>query len=263
MPEPLSEPASGVGLVRSTDDAVEVNETRRGKGPARKDPGRARGRPDTEPGHPPIRSRTGERDGLRGRPDSVHRPAASCRRRSARTGVPASEAAGECGSRRDHGGRLRARPGEQSPGPLREGPYRALPTLSGSARLHPEVRRGAQASRHTVPGGQDRPGRGRRGAERRLRGRLPRFRQRMHQPLALQHRWLASVLRGHYGYFGMPHNWRSLNAFWQDVRRIWFKCLQRRSQKNRRRGGDWFDEVTARLPLPLPRITHPWTPRRA
>jgi len=88
-------------------------------------------------------------------------------------------------------------------------------------------------------------------------------RQRMHQPLALQHRWLASVLRGHYGYFGMPHNWRALNAFRQDIRRIWFKCLRRRSQKNRRMGWDWFEDVTARLTLPLPRITHPWTPRRA
>ena len=40
MPEPPSELRSGVGLVRSTDDAVEGNETRRGKGPARKDPTR-------------------------------------------------------------------------------------------------------------------------------------------------------------------------------------------------------------------------------
>jgi hypothetical protein len=35
------------------------------------------------------------------------------------------------------------------------------------------------------------------------------------------------VLRGHYGYFGVPYNWRSLNAFRPDVRRIWFKTLQR------------------------------------
>ena len=98
---------------------------------------------------------------------------------------------------------------------------------------------------------------------RKLKAIRQEARQRMHQPLALQHRWFASVLRGHYGYFGMPHNWRSLNAFRQDVRRIWLKCLQRRSQKNRRMGWEWFDEVTARLPLPLPRITHPWTPRRA
>ena len=34
----------------------------------------------------------------------------------------------------------------------------------------------------------------------------------MHAPLAEQHRWYASILRGHYGYFGMPHNWRSLDG---------------------------------------------------
>jgi hypothetical protein len=26
----------------------------------------------------------------------------------------------------------------------------------------------------------------------------------LHKPLAEQHRWLSSVLRGHYGYYGMP-----------------------------------------------------------
>lgn len=34
----------------------------------------------------------------------------------------------------------------------------------------------------------------------------------MHAPLGEQHHWYSSVLRGHYGYFGMPHNWRSLNG---------------------------------------------------
>ncbi|MGC8525037.1 MAG: hypothetical protein ACP5M5_12195 [Acidibrevibacterium sp.] len=51
--------------------------------------------------------------------------------------------------------------------------------------------------------------------------------------LAEQHRWYASVLRGHYGWYGMPHNWRSMNEFPQEVRRIWFTCLRRRSQKSR------------------------------
>jgi RNA-directed DNA polymerase len=88
-------------------------------------------------------------------------------------------------------------------------------------------------------------------------------RRRMHTPLAEQHLWYSSVLRGHYGYFGLPHNWRSLNGFLQDVRRIWFNCLRRRSQKNRRMGWDWFETVTKGLPLPKPRITHPWTPRAA
>jgi RNA-directed DNA polymerase len=85
----------------------------------------------------------------------------------------------------------------------------------------------------------------------------------MHMPLADQHRWYSSVLRGHYGYFGMPHNWRSLNAFRHEIRRIWFTCLRRRSQKNRRVGWDWFETVTACFLLPPPRITHPWTPRAA
>jgi RNA-directed DNA polymerase len=83
----------------------------------------------------------------------------------------------------------------------------------------------------------------------------------MHRPLAEQHRWYTSVLRGHYGYFGMPHNWRALNGFLRQVRRIWFNCLRRRSQKNRRMGWAWFEDLTSRLPLPRPRITHPWTSR--
>ena len=85
----------------------------------------------------------------------------------------------------------------------------------------------------------------------------------MHAPLVEQHRWYVSVLRGHYGYFGVPHNWRALNAFMQEVRRIWLTCLRRRSQKNRDQGWAWFEHVTTRFPLPKPRITHPWTPRAA
>jgi RNA-directed DNA polymerase len=85
----------------------------------------------------------------------------------------------------------------------------------------------------------------------------------MHKPLAQQHQWYCSVLRGHYGYFGVPHNWRSLNGFLQEVRRNWFDCLRRRSQKNRRMGWDWFGALTACFPLPQPRITHSWTPGAA
>jgi RNA-directed DNA polymerase len=80
----------------------------------------------------------------------------------------------------------------------------------------------------------------------------------MHAALAEQHRWYSSVLRGHYGYFGMPHNYRALNSFRQEVRRIWFNCLRRRSQKGRRMSWEMFDTLTARFALPLPRITHPW-----
>jgi group II intron reverse transcriptase/maturase len=87
--------------------------------------------------------------------------------------------------------------------------------------------------------------------------------RRMHTTLTEQHRWFASILRGHYGYFGMPHNWPALNGFLRQIRRIWLVCLRRRSQKGRRMGWGLFEHLTARFPLPTPRITHPWTPRAA
>ena len=173
MPEPPSELRSGVGLVRTTDDAAKGNEARRGKGPARKEPTRGWQGPDTEPGSFAIKPRTGERGGPRGRPDPVHGPAAPHRRRGARTGVPAPEAAGQCGRRWDHGGGLRAEPGGEPPGPLRTGPHRTLPAAAGTACLHPESRWRAATARRADPGGQDRPGRGGRDAQRHLRSRLP------------------------------------------------------------------------------------------
>ncbi len=55
----------------------------------------------------------------------------------------------------------------------------------------------------------------------------------MHAPMAEQQRWYASILRGHYGYYGLSNNSRALSAFDQEVRRIWFRCLRQRSQKAR------------------------------
>lgn len=86
--------------------------------------------------------------------------------------------------------------------------------------------------------------------------------RRMHDCLADQHRWYVSVLRGHCAYYGMPHNWRALAGFRQALRRIWFICLRRRSQRSRRSGWDWFDAVTARYPLPPVRITRSWAQQR-
>jgi RNA-directed DNA polymerase len=85
----------------------------------------------------------------------------------------------------------------------------------------------------------------------------------MHAPMATQHRWYASVLTGHYGYYGRPHNYPALNGFRQQVRRIWFCCLRRRSQKSRRMSWVDFEALTARFPLPPARITRPWTRRQA
>jgi RNA-directed DNA polymerase len=80
----------------------------------------------------------------------------------------------------------------------------------------------------------------------------------MHAPMAEQQRWYASILRGHYAYYGLPHNWRALNAFHRNLMHIWFRHLRRRSQKARRLGWNQFKAMLVGFPLPVPRITHPW-----
>ncbi|MGY4353134.1 group II intron reverse transcriptase/maturase [Bradyrhizobium sp. GM7.3] len=84
----------------------------------------------------------------------------------------------------------------------------------------------------------------------------------MHAPLATQHEWFAAVLRGHYGYYGRPHNYLALNGFYREVRRTWLRCLRRRSQKSRRMGWPEFETLTARFRLPTPRITRTWAQAR-
>ena len=77
---------------------------------------------------------------------------------------------------------------------------------------------------------------------------------RMHAPVTEQHRWLCQVLRGHYAYYGLPSNFRALNAFHQQVRLLWFRSLRRRSQ--RELAWDGYSDLLLRFPLPPPRITH-------
>jgi group II intron reverse transcriptase/maturase len=87
--------------------------------------------------------------------------------------------------------------------------------------------------------------------------------RRMHTPVAVQHRWLCSVLRGHYAYYGLPSNFRSMSSFWWEVRRLWCRVLRRRE---RRRTLNWsrFNQLLEeRFPLPRPKITHPWRPAHA
>ena len=89
---------------------------------------------------------------------------------------------------------------------------------------------------------------------RKLKSLREEARRRMHAPVAEQHRWLCHVLRGYYTYYGLPSNFRSLNAFYQGVRRLWFRALRRRSQRRM----TWlkFGAMLQRFPLPTPRITH-------
>ena len=79
----------------------------------------------------------------------------------------------------------------------------------------------------------------------------------MHAPLFAQHRWLCSVLRGHYRYYGLPSNWHAMDGFYDELCRGWYRALRRRSQ--RRLTWPRFYQLLDRFPLPRASITHPRT----
>jgi len=84
--------------------------------------------------------------------------------------------------------------------------------------------------------------------------------RRRHLPIPEQGRWLASVIRGHLGYYAVPGNIDAVNAFRTQATRHWHRALKRRSQRHRL---DW--ERMNRLPirwLPPARILHPWPDAR-
>ena len=80
-------------------------------------------------------------------------------------------------------------------------------------------------------------------------------RRNRHWRVADQHRELNRKLRGHYAYYGVTGNSRSLSCFRHQVERLWRKWLSRRSHAGHR---TWeaFRRLLARYPLAPPRIVH-------
>jgi hypothetical protein len=98
----------------------------------------------------------------------------------------------------------------------------------------------------------------------RLRAKLREIsitlRRRWHDPIPEVGRWLASIIRGHLNYYGVPLNSKRLGAFHHQVMCLWKRALSRRSQKGhvtwermRRLGRRW---------LPPVRIVHPYPNQR-
>jgi len=98
----------------------------------------------------------------------------------------------------------------------------------------------------------------------RLRAKLAttaqELRRRMHHKIHEVGQWLASVIRGHHRYYGVPDNWQALKMFNAGVCAHWKRALGRRSQKGYVR----WDVMTriARQWLPDPRIYHPYPAER-
>jgi RNA-directed DNA polymerase len=98
----------------------------------------------------------------------------------------------------------------------------------------------------------------------RLRAKLKQvkeeMRQRRHQSIPDQGKWLKQVLTGYLAYYAVPTNGRALSAFRYQIINLWRRSLQRRSQKDR----TTWQRITklANDFLPKVRILHPWPEQR-
>jgi group II intron reverse transcriptase/maturase len=79
-------------------------------------------------------------------------------------------------------------------------------------------------------------------------------RRHRHLPLKDQHAALSRRLRGHFQYFGINGNARSLGQVQFFAERVWLKWLQRRSQRGKRLTWEKFRAYLKAHPLPPPRI---------
>lgn len=80
-----------------------------------------------------------------------------------------------------------------------------------------------------------------------------------HQPIGVQAEALARKLRGHFCYYGVPGNSRSISRFRYEVLKRWRRALSRRSQ--RYLTWDTFYKIVRRQPLPPSRLP-PWRRRQ-
>ncbi len=86
------------------------------------------------------------------------------------------------------------------------------------------------------------------------------LRQRMHQPIPQQGKWLKQVVAGYFRYHAVPTNSHALVQFRDGVATRWRRLLSRRSQKG---GQPWTGfAMLADHWLPRPRILHPWPNQR-
>ena len=85
------------------------------------------------------------------------------------------------------------------------------------------------------------------------------LRRRWHHPIRTQAAYLRSVVSGHNRYYGVPSNGDRLSAFRFHVVRIWWRTLQRRSQRGRI---PWKRMKGYAAWLPSPTICHPWPAQR-
>lgn len=79
-------------------------------------------------------------------------------------------------------------------------------------------------------------------------------RSHRHESIPVQHAALTRRLRGHYQYFGVDGNHRSLDQLRYHAERAWYRWLLRRSQR-KRLDCKRFQDLLRDFPLPRPQVT--------
>jgi group II intron reverse transcriptase/maturase len=79
-------------------------------------------------------------------------------------------------------------------------------------------------------------------------------RRHRHRSIREQHAALHRRLRGHFNYFGVSGNYRSMMRLVEATKRAWYKWLRRRSQRTRL-SGERCTDMLRWWPLPRPKIT--------
>ena len=76
-----------------------------------------------------------------------------------------------------------------------------------------------------------------------------------HRLLREQWEMLKRKIKGHYAYYGISLNFRSISEFYYQVQPIWYKWLNRRGK---RKSINWssFSDYLKDWPLPKPKIMH-------
>jgi group II intron reverse transcriptase/maturase len=80
-------------------------------------------------------------------------------------------------------------------------------------------------------------------------------REHRHLPRKEQHKAVSLKLKGHYAYYGISLNYEGIAEFYEEVRRVWFKWVNRCSSKGSKKW-ERFKEYLLNYPLPKPRIVH-------
>jgi group II intron reverse transcriptase/maturase len=86
------------------------------------------------------------------------------------------------------------------------------------------------------------------------------LKRRKHEPIVQQGKYLGQVVRGFTQYHAVPGNYARVNAFRNEVVKLWQRTLRRRSQKDKTTWDRML--ILARQWLPSVRILHPWPDAR-